>query len=284
VLAEFEGLCSFWRCPWFACWLGLWRVGGYLSSGSLSVGLSAFESIWLLCLLSLRSFSCISDHLLNLHLCYFPPQHLTHRGRGSTCVPAPPPSLVVPFTLSPASSRNLALPLITLALSAPFWGKVFLSVKSCSWLLLVGSHYVSFFLNNPFVLNHLWKHVILCHREWLCALCVWVISLTVNQNHTYVTDAYLMAIISSHWVFCLTKIMCQDVAVDVCCHSQDRGLTQCPCRCSVPLSPYLLHPHPTCAILLLNQKATWENYSVWTSLSLILVLFFYYTLVFFPFH
>jgi hypothetical protein len=55
---------------------------------------------------------------------------------------------VVPFTLkSPvSSSRNLALALIILALSAPFWGKVFLSVKSCSWRLLVGSHYVSFLI------------------------------------------------------------------------------------------------------------------------------------------
>lgn len=83
-----------------------------------------------------------------IFFCYFPPQHLTHRGLGFTCVPAPPFSLVGPFILkSPVfSSRNLAFPLIILALSAQFWGKVFLSVKSCSWLLLVGSHYVSFLI------------------------------------------------------------------------------------------------------------------------------------------
>lgn len=139
-------------------WIILARGSGMGGVLTLGVNLCAFE-IHFDCYVLLRHCfpsPAFSDHLLNLHLCYFPPQHLTHRGLGCTCVLAPLPSLVVPFTLSPASSRNLALPLITLALSAPFWGKVFLSVKSCSWLLLVGSHYVSFF--NPFILNHLWKH------------------------------------------------------------------------------------------------------------------------------
>lgn len=98
----------------------------------------------------LLSLSCIfwSSSESASFLCYFPPQHLTHRGLGFTCVPAPPLSLVGPFILkSPvSSSRNLAFPLILLALSAQFWGKVFLSVKSCSWLLLVGSYYVSFLI------------------------------------------------------------------------------------------------------------------------------------------
>lgn len=110
-----------------------------------------YSSFLLLCFASsLLSLSCIfwSSSESATFLCYFPPQHLTHRGLGFTCVPAPPLSLVVPFILkSPVfSSRNLAFPLILLALSAQFWGKVFLSVKSCSWLLLVGSYYVSFLI------------------------------------------------------------------------------------------------------------------------------------------
>lgn len=141
--------------------------------------------------------------------CYFPSQHLTHRGVGFSCVPDPPLSLVVPFILkSPvSSSRNLALPLIILALSAQCWGKVFLSVKSCSWLLLVGSCSVSFLLPlfqiifeqmiilyyDKFLINVIQNLLIffLTERVKIITRIAWCITMDILQTLFYMLDTFM---------------------------------------------------------------------------------------------
>lgn len=153
------------------CWLGLW-VGGF--PGSLA-------QCWFVCIGIHLIVVLLATVFLLLH--FWSSSESTSLLLSSTAPYPQGPGVYLCPSSTPLSCGSLHLKSRLLSESSltPHHSSLVSPVlrKSVSFseeLFLAASGRITLcqlFFYNPFILNHLWKHIILYHKEWLCALYVY---------------------------------------------------------------------------------------------------------------